>query len=163
MDPVMHPKNTISEIHQTATRPATSLFLGNFYLDEEVAQAELRRALAEDSLTWHYTSLCRDFSYFEGLKYFFSCISSITNKPQPPNISSLFDLIVVVLNSFELLKKLMESSFCDIILLFVNGQRDMYDLSSIVLFKYFCFNWNEIINEEIISITKSVLYFHYFM
>jgi hypothetical protein len=28
------------------------LFLHNFYLDEEVAQAELRRAPAEDSLTW---------------------------------------------------------------------------------------------------------------
>jgi hypothetical protein len=48
----MHPKNIISEIQQTATGPATSLFIGNFYLDEEVAQAELRRALAEDSFTW---------------------------------------------------------------------------------------------------------------
>jgi hypothetical protein len=28
------------------------LFISNFYLDEEVAQAELRRALAEDSFIW---------------------------------------------------------------------------------------------------------------
>jgi hypothetical protein len=48
----MHIKNIISEIHQTTAGPATSLFLGNFYLDEEVAQAELRRALAEDSFIW---------------------------------------------------------------------------------------------------------------
>jgi hypothetical protein len=48
----MHPKNIINEIHRTATGPATSLFLGNFYLDEEVVQADLRRALAEDSFTW---------------------------------------------------------------------------------------------------------------
>jgi hypothetical protein len=47
----MYFKNTISEIHRMATGPATNLFLGNFYLDEEVAQAELRRALAEDSFT----------------------------------------------------------------------------------------------------------------
>jgi hypothetical protein len=46
----MHIKNTISEIHRMATRPATSLLLGNFYLDEEVAQ--LWQALAEDSLIW---------------------------------------------------------------------------------------------------------------
>jgi hypothetical protein len=45
-------KNIINEIHQTAEAPTTSLFISNFYLDEEVAQAELRRALAEDSLTW---------------------------------------------------------------------------------------------------------------
>jgi hypothetical protein len=32
----MHPKNIISEIHRTATGPATSLFLSNFYLDEEL-------------------------------------------------------------------------------------------------------------------------------
>jgi hypothetical protein len=37
----MHPKNIINEI-----------FIGKFYLDEEVAQAEFWRALAEDSLTW---------------------------------------------------------------------------------------------------------------
>jgi hypothetical protein len=48
----MHLKNIISEIHRTATGPATSLFLGNFYLDEEVDQTELWRALAEDSFTW---------------------------------------------------------------------------------------------------------------
>jgi hypothetical protein len=41
----------INEILQMATGPATSLFIGNFYLDEEVAQTELRRALAEDGLT----------------------------------------------------------------------------------------------------------------
>jgi hypothetical protein len=38
----MHLKNIINEIHQTATGPATSLFIGKFYLDEKVAQAELR-------------------------------------------------------------------------------------------------------------------------
>jgi hypothetical protein len=38
----MHLKNTINEIHRTATGPATNLFLGNFYLDEKVAQAELQ-------------------------------------------------------------------------------------------------------------------------
>jgi hypothetical protein len=43
----MHIKNSISEIHRTATGPATSLFLGKFYSDEEVSQA-----LAEDSFTW---------------------------------------------------------------------------------------------------------------
>jgi hypothetical protein len=48
----MHPKNIINEIHQMATGPATTLFIGNFYLDEEIALAELRRALAEGSLTW---------------------------------------------------------------------------------------------------------------
>jgi hypothetical protein len=47
------PKNIINEIHRTTTTgPATSLFIGNFYLDEEIAQAELRQALAEDSFTW---------------------------------------------------------------------------------------------------------------
>jgi hypothetical protein len=44
----MHPKNIINEIHRTAT----SLFISKFYLDEEVAQAQLWRTLAEDSLTW---------------------------------------------------------------------------------------------------------------
>jgi hypothetical protein len=36
----MHPKNIINEIHQTVTGPATSssLFIGNFYLDEEVVK-----------------------------------------------------------------------------------------------------------------------------
>jgi hypothetical protein len=48
----MHLKNINSEIHRTATGPATSLFLGNFYLDEEVAQAELRRALTKNSFIW---------------------------------------------------------------------------------------------------------------
>jgi hypothetical protein len=48
----MHLKNTISEIRQMATKLAISLFIGKFYLDEEVPQAELRRALAEDSFTW---------------------------------------------------------------------------------------------------------------
>jgi hypothetical protein len=52
LDPDIDIKNRISEIHQTATGPATSLFIGNFYLDEEVAQAKLRRALAKDSFTW---------------------------------------------------------------------------------------------------------------
>jgi hypothetical protein len=33
----MHPKNIISEIHQTTTGPATSLFVNNIYLDEDVA------------------------------------------------------------------------------------------------------------------------------
>jgi hypothetical protein len=48
----MHPKNIINEIHQVAAGPAKSLFLSNFYLDEEVVQAELRRALSKNSLTW---------------------------------------------------------------------------------------------------------------
>jgi hypothetical protein len=48
----MYPKNIINEIHRTAAGPATSLFIVKFYLDEEVTQAELRRALAEDSFTW---------------------------------------------------------------------------------------------------------------
>jgi hypothetical protein len=47
----MDPKNIINEIRRRATGPTTSLFLGNFYLDEEVVQAELQRALAEDSFT----------------------------------------------------------------------------------------------------------------
>jgi hypothetical protein len=48
----MYSKNTINEIHQTTTGLATSLFIGNFYLDEEVSHAELRRALVEDNFTW---------------------------------------------------------------------------------------------------------------
>jgi hypothetical protein len=47
----MYPKNIINEIHQTVTGPATCLFISNFYLDEEIVQTELWRALAEDSLT----------------------------------------------------------------------------------------------------------------
>jgi hypothetical protein len=113
-------------------------------------------------IIWRYTSLFQNFSYFEGLKYFLSSLSLITIKTQPPNTSSFFDLIVVVSNSFELLKKLMKSSFSNIILQILNDQRDIYFYSISIVLHYFCFNWNEIINEEIISITKSVLYFSLF-
>jgi hypothetical protein len=43
----MHPKKIINKIHQMAAGPATSLLVDRFYLDEEVAQAELRRALVK--------------------------------------------------------------------------------------------------------------------
>jgi hypothetical protein len=47
----MHLKNIVSEIHQTAEAPTTSLFIYQFYLGGKVLQAELRRALAEGSFT----------------------------------------------------------------------------------------------------------------
>jgi hypothetical protein len=86
-------------------------------------------------------------------------LSLIKGKIRPSDTSSFFDLIVVVSNSFELLKKLMESSFSDIVLLTLNDERDIYFLSTNVIKSYFYFNWNGIIYEEIISVTKSLLYF----
>jgi hypothetical protein len=68
--------------------------------------------------------------------------------------SSFFDLIIVILNSFELLKKIMESSFSNAVPLI-----PLYLLSTSVMLDYFYSNSNRIINEEIISITKSILYF----
>jgi hypothetical protein len=56
----------------------------------------------------------------------------------------------------------MELSFSDIILLFLYEQRNMYFLGTGVILDYFCSNWNKIINKEIISITKSLLYFSLF-
>jgi hypothetical protein len=35
-----------------ATGPATSLFIGNFYLDEEIIKVELWKVLIRDSLSW---------------------------------------------------------------------------------------------------------------
>jgi hypothetical protein len=110
-------------------------------------------------IIWRYTPLCRDFSYFEGLNYFLLSLYLIRIRTQPPDTSSFFDLMVVVLNSFELLKKLMEPSFSDIILRILNDPRDIFHLSTFVIFHYFYLNQNKIINKEIISITKSVLYF----
>jgi hypothetical protein len=48
----MHLKNIINKIRQMSTGPPTNLFLGNFYLNEEVPQTELWRILTENSLTW---------------------------------------------------------------------------------------------------------------
>jgi hypothetical protein len=124
-------------------------FLNNIYNINEV-------------IAWLYTSLCRNFSYFKGLNYFLLSLSLIIIKTQPPDSSSLFDLIIVVSNSFELLKKLMEPSLSDIILLILDDPRDIYHSSTSVVLNYFCFNWNRIINKEIISITESVLYFSLF-
>jgi hypothetical protein len=118
--------------------------------------------ILKDFFNMNEVILFRDFSCFEGLKYFLLSLSFINNKIQSPDSTSLFDLIVAVSNSFELLKKLMESSFSDIILLTLNDQRDIYFLSTLVILNYFNFNWNKKINEEIISITKSVLYFSLF-
>jgi hypothetical protein len=109
-------------------------------------------------IVWRYTSFCRDFSYFERLKYFLLSLSLVTEKAQLSDTSSFFDLTVVVFNSFELLKKIIESSFSDIIFLIFDVQRVLF-LSTGVVLGYFYSNWNKIINEEIISITKSVLYF----
>jgi hypothetical protein len=51
LNPLRHPNNIITPNHQTATEPPTSLFIGNFYLGEEVLQVEFQRALAKGSFT----------------------------------------------------------------------------------------------------------------
>jgi hypothetical protein len=109
-------------------------------------------------IAWQYTSPCRDILYFEGLKYFLLSLT-MTKKAQLFDNPSFFDLVVVVSNLVELLKKIMESSFYHIILLILNDQRDICFLSTGIILDYFNFVWNKIINEEIISITKSLLYF----
>jgi hypothetical protein len=45
LDVAMHLKNIISEIHQMAEAPTTSLFNFQFYLGGKVLQAELRGEL----------------------------------------------------------------------------------------------------------------------
>jgi hypothetical protein len=64
------------------------------------------------------------FSYFEGLKYLLLSLSRFCSCGQSFDIFSFFDLIVVVSNSFELLKKLMKTSFSDIILQTLNVRND---------------------------------------
>jgi hypothetical protein len=51
LEPVIHPKNIIMPNHQTVARLATSLFVGNFYLDEEIPHAKLRRTPDKGSST----------------------------------------------------------------------------------------------------------------
>jgi hypothetical protein len=110
-----------------------------------------------EAIAWRYTSLCRDFSYFEGLKYFLSNLSLIKSKGLLFDPFFISDLIVVISNSFELLKKLMESSFS--LSIFNDQKEDIYYKSLSAVLDYFFYIWNEIIDEKTISIIKSALYF----
>jgi hypothetical protein len=109
-------------------------------------------------IAWRYGPFHQYFSYFEGLKYFLWSLSFITHRILQRDTSSFIDLIVIISNSFELLKKLMKSSFSDIVLIF-NDDRDMYHFSIVDVLYFLLLNWNKIINEEIVSITKLFLYF----
>jgi hypothetical protein len=46
----MHSKNTINEILQMATKPATSLFISKFYLDEEVMNKKIKDVIVNKIL-----------------------------------------------------------------------------------------------------------------
>jgi hypothetical protein len=57
------------------------------------------------------------------------------------------------------MKKLMDSSYCDIVSKVISRESDMYFISTYSIYLFFISFWDKKINEEIISITKSFLWF----
>jgi hypothetical protein len=84
----------LTKLFDKSEIPVGNIILENFYNVSKV-------------IPWQYTSLSRDFLYFEELNYFLCSLILIIKKP---DTLSLFDLIVVVSNSFGLSKKLMMES-----------------------------------------------------
>jgi hypothetical protein len=114
-------------------------------------------------INWRYTSIRRDFPYLEQLylllESFCNILFNTKDKKRILYNSSYFDLIIIIINSFDTMKKLMDLFYCDIVIK-VNGKEyDMYFMNTYLICLYFLYFWDKKINEEIISITKSFLWF----
>jgi hypothetical protein len=114
-------------------------------------------------INWRYTSVYLDFSYVEQfyllLLIFSNILLNTKDKKRILFNSSYFDLIFVVVNSFDSMKKLMDSSCCDIVLTIISREFDLYFVNTYLIYLFFMYFWDEEVNKEIILVTKSFLWF----
>jgi hypothetical protein len=113
-------------------------------------------------INWRYTSVCRDFSYLEQLylllEAFSNILFNIKDRERILYNFSFFDLIIMIINSFDSMKKLMDSSYSDIVFK-INERGDLYSESTYLVILFFMYFWDRKINKDIILIIKSFLWF----